>query len=229
MKPVNDESKLTELSDGISDEFITSDDPVFNHNMPPVYKGTVGDLHKEIPAPSADDGSKIREDVSTSSLKKESLSSKITEAVEKLKKTEKVPETPLDKLKSFIEFGSLTKEVEHFGSKWKFKTLDQADRIAMFDEADTMANYAGKMPAIALLTVVYSLEAIDGISVYKTFQDDIQIETFKGNKHAYVVAVRAALKQYMQAFPQNMIDTLYGEIAKLEDEQREALNQIKKS
>lgn len=228
MKPELMNNGINELSDNISDEFITSDDPVFN-NTGHLYKGTIGDLHKELAPPSAEESSKIREEISTSALKKDDITSKISDAISKLKKTEDTPVSPLDKLKLFIEVGALTSEFEMFGTKWKIKTLDQADKIAMYDEAESMAASTGRIPALSLLNVVYALEAVGGVSIYKTFQEDINLDMFKGNKHAYVVAVRAALKQFMLAYPQRMIEALNNKVQELEDEQIKALSELKNS
>jgi hypothetical protein len=114
------------------------------------------------------------------------------------------------------------------GFKWTLKTLDQEDRIAIYDHADIIAAKSGKIPAITLLTVAYSIEALDGVSVYTWFPD-VTIESCNNNKYELVAKVRQYITQYIKSFPDFLIDELYSKILILEDSKKTAMESIKNS
>jgi len=193
--------------------------------IPPVQPSTP--LHLE-PNISGEDRISINTEIETSVLK-EKNSSIVADAVSSLQgKLANVPKSPMDKIKDIIAKGNIQETYEVCGFKWTLKTLDQEDRIAIYDHADIIAAKSGKIPAIALLTVAYSIEALDGASVYTWFPD-VTIESCNNNKYALVAKVRQYVTQYIKSFPDFLIDELYSKILILEDSKKTAMESIKNS
>ena len=193
----------------------------------------IPDLHKEIPAPSVQEGAEKLKDIGTDMLK-QSAYSKISEVVQGLKAEQLTSsatslKSPIDKLKAIISKGVLTKDLQAYGITWTFKTLDQLDKIGLYDDADKYAINSGRVPAIELMAVAYSLEAIDGQSVYSFFPDDITLEKCENNKYLFIAAIRKAIASYLQGFPQTCIAELYKAYCELEAEKEQALSELKNS
>ena len=194
----------------------------------------IPDLHKEMPAPSPQEGADRLEDIGTNMLKQTAYT-KISEVVQNLKAEQLSPaasttlKSPIDKLKSLISKGTLTCDFKAYGITWTFKTLDQADKIGLYDDADKYAANSGRVPAIELMAVAYSLEAIDGQSVYTFFPNEITLEKCENNKYLFIAAIRKAVASYLQGFPQTCISVLYNAYWDLEIDKEKALSELKNS
>lgn len=206
-----------------SDFLIT--DPV-NYNA---QGSSIPDLHKTEELPTPAQVAVINKNVDSKVTAKESIEEKITKDLGLMQsKLAQVPKSPLDKLKSLIERGTLIKTISAFGYNFELRALDQADLIIAFDDADTLASRSGKAPAIKLTLVTQAIESLDGVSIYQWFPD-IKLEDFKDNKLAYAQAVRRALRRYLEPMPDAVIEKLYEEYEQLVFERDQALAEVKNS
>lgn len=193
----------------------------------------IPDLHKLEGVPSANRRAEIAESVMKQfdGLNKvEEFENKIRKDVEEAqkKKFEGVPKSPKDILKSLIAKGEYTKEYELFGQKWTLRALDQNDTLLALEEIkDDYETQSGRLMAMLFGTVVYCIEAINGIPVYQWF-DDIKLSNYK-DRMEYHVAVRKALRLYLEAMPPVVLDAIYDKYTELDLERQEALNELKNS
>lgn len=135
-------------------------------------------------------------------------------------------ESPRDVLKSLIAKGEMSKVYEHFGAKWTLRALDQNDLLLISEDIkDDVNTMAGRMMTTAFLKVVFSIEEINGKSVY-TFFPEIEPTAF-ATRLQYILAVKKSLKVYLESLPPLVTDILFDDLQALEAERDEALLELK--
>lgn len=187
-----------------------------------------GALPEEVPAEFVI-RNKIKKDVdeviTKDSIRSEMYSDAISDVNNKYAAT---PETGLDILKKIITFGDYKEAVELFGYKWTLRALDQMDDLTAIDEMsiDYGSNIAN-MTAYAFNQVVFSIEEIEGQSIYEIFKE---VDRTKFNRKLdYMLAVKRALRTYLLQFPPYAITELHAAYKKVDAKRNEAFDALKKS
>lgn len=144
------------------------------------------------------------------------------------KKFEGRPSHPKDILKQLIAQGEYVEDVQLFGHIWTLRALDQGDQLMSLDEVkDTLETASSRVIAMMFGSVVFSVQAIDGISIYEWF-DEIKITAFNDNME-YHIAVRKAFKKYLEAMPPSVIEVLYEKYMEVDEKRNKALDELKNS
>jgi len=139
------------------------------------------------------------------------------------------PQHPLDVLKSLIVRGEYKEDITLFQQVWTLRALDQSDMLLALDEvSDMLESSVGRLTAVAFAQIVYALEAINGITIYEMFKDTIKPVDYP-NQMSYIIAVKKALRRYLEHFPPVVIDSLYTAYMEVDKKRNEALNQLKNS
>ena len=142
------------------------------------------------------------------------------------KKFEGKPTHPKDVLKQLIAQGEYVEDFRLFGHVWTLRALDQGDQLMSLDEVkDSIETASGRVVAMMFGSVVFSVQAIDGLSIYEWF-DEIKITNFENNME-YHIAIRKAFKKYLEAMPPTVIESLYEKYMELDDKRNEAVNELK--
>ena len=137
-----------------------------------------------------------------------------------------MPKEPKDILKYLIAKGSIEEKVVVADHTWTMRALDQRDLMLIMEQLrDDLDSQTARITAIMFYQVVYSIEAVDGISIYEWFSE-IQEAKFP-NKEAYIVAVKNAIKEYFLHMPNRTIDEFYTKYSEIEDKRSKALEEIK--
>ena len=201
----------------------SSDFPPDNSNFP--------DLHKGPDLPSA----KKRLSIDEEMIKKlqESKATRIDEAIAKdinsiRTKNAGLPVNPLSTLKELIQKGELKETFEMYGITWTMRALDQSDLLFSLDAIkDSLDTSAGRFTALTFAQIVFSIEALNGLSIYEIFPD-IKVTDFK-DEQEYIYAVKIALKKYLTALPPRIIDELYLRYIELDEKRNKAIDDLKNS
>lgn len=144
-------------------------------------------------------------------------------------KFEGIPKTPKDILKSLIAQGEYKETFKMYGQEWTLRALDQGDILISVDEVkDSLTSQSGRIMAVMFGTIVHSLDSINGISVYDWFEE-IRISDYNNNPMEYNIAVRTALRKYLEAMPPAVIDSLYDKYLEVDSRRNEALDKLKNS
>ena len=144
------------------------------------------------------------------------------------KKFQGVATHPKDILKQLIAQGEYVEDVQLFGHSWTLRALDQGDQLMSLDEVkDTLETASSRVIAMMFGAVVFSVQAIDGISIYEWF-DEIKITNFNDNME-YHIAVRKAFKKYLEAMPPSVIEILYEKYLEVDEKRNKALDELKNS
>lgn len=177
--------------------------------------------------PSSSEKTKIKSKVESSM--KESPQDKIKRNVEDLKGRKAIKS--IDAIfKEFITVGQHTQDFEYCGHTFTFRSLDQNDKQEAIDMSNSFGgNTMGNVSAITFALIIFSLDAIDDISVYDMFSDSFTLNTFNNNKYKFELAVRQALRQYIGAFAPQFIDDLYDFYIEVEKAQMENISKLKNS
>lgn len=142
------------------------------------------------------------------------------------KKFEGVATHPKDVLKQLIAQGEYIEDFKLFGHTWTLRALDQGDQLMSLDEVkDTLETASGRVIAMMFGSVVFSVQAIDGVSIYEWF-DEIKITDFKDNME-YHIAVRKAFKKYLEAMPPAIVEMLYEKYMDVDEKRNKALDELK--
>jgi hypothetical protein len=170
-------------------------------------------------------------EMSTSELKQEILDEKISQDIKTARESslnKAFPDSPKDILKQLIAHGEYQEVVEIFGSKWTMRALDQRDLLLAAEMVkDDLSSSTARMSSIIFLQVVFSLEAINGTSIYDCFQD-IKPADYK-TREEYSLAIRVTLKKYLEHVPPQVINMFYDEYKRIEDTRNKALGNLKNS
>lgn len=191
----------------------------------------IPDIHKMEGMPNAARRMEIQQHVNNQLDKVENIETQIKKDVESAqkKKFEGSPKTPKEVLKSLIAKGEYTENFQLFGQTWTLRALDQGDTILSLDEVrDSIETASGRVLALMFGTVTYSIEAINGQPVYEWFEE-IKLSAFNNDRMEYHVAIRKALRKYLEAMPPGVIDTLYEKYLELDSKRAKALEELKNS
>jgi hypothetical protein len=144
------------------------------------------------------------------------------------KKFNSMPNTPKDVLKKLIAHGEYMEDFQVFGVTWTLRAMDQGDTLLMMEEVkDTMISQTGRIIAIMFGTVIYSVQAINGTSIYEWF-DEIKPVKYS-DRMEYHTAVRYAFRKYLEAMPPAIIDELYSKYLEVDAKRILALEELKNS
>ena len=213
------------------DEFLTFNEEAETLTEENINQTTADDLeplHTLEEVPSVKDQKPIKMGADTKVMKQMARDDLISSDISKIRnKMAAVPKSPLDSLKELIAKGSFTKEFDLFGHKWQLRSLDQADYIQIFDESDAMAETSGRFESLKLVSIAYSIEALDGISVYSWFPDDITLEKYKNDRQAFSIAIRRAVRRYLEVSARSLLNTLYEKVQEIEVLQKQTLDELK--
>jgi hypothetical protein len=210
-------------------DFLITDPIVPNTQQTQQMHSSLPDYHTMEEMPTAQQRVQINNKIDTNLIKQDTVEEKLRLDAEALQqKFNPIQKSPIDKLKQLIDKGSLTKDIDAFGLTFSLRALDQSDIICALDEADSMATLSGRLPAIKLCIVTYSIESLDNVSVYDWFPN-IKLLDHANNKFSYANAVRRALRRYLEPMPDSVINTLYKEYEIIEAERDRALSEIKNS
>ena len=169
--------------------------------------------------------------MSTAELKQEILDERIAQDLRSamtLDTSKGLPLNPKDILKHIIAKGEYQETVELFGHKWTIRALDQRDLLMAAEMVkDELSSSTARMSALIFLQVVFSIEAIEGISVYECFKD-VKAADYK-QKEDYGLAVRKSLQKYLEHVPPQVINMFYDEYVRIEGKRNKALENLKNS
>jgi len=191
----------------------------------------IPDLHTTEQLPNAERRAQINQKVDQTMNKIDTVEDRIRRDVAEAQKTkfQGAPKNPKEVLKQLISKGEHTEDFDIFGHKWTLRALDQGDTLLSLDEVkDTLSTQSGRVMSVMFGTIIYSLEAIDDVSVYEWFED-IKLSDFNMNRMEYHVAVRRALRAYLEALPPNVIDILYEKYLEMEERRGAAIEELKNS
>ena len=165
----------------------------------------------------------------TAALKKEIMEEMANEELRDSKPSlEKIPDNPKDALKFLIAKGDFTKTIRMYGSNWTLRALDQRDITLALDNIKMdMESETARMSALMFIQVVYSIEAINGISIYEWFPE-VKRENYN-KKEEYILAVKNQLKVYLEHVPPYVIDSFYTEYSAIENERAKLFAELKNS
>ena len=142
------------------------------------------------------------------------------------KKFEGVASSPKDVLKQLIAVGEYVEDFKLFGHTWTLRALDQGDQLMSLDEIkDSLESASGRVIAMMFNSVVFSVQAIDSVSIYEWFTE-IKITDYKDNME-YHIAVRKAFKKYLEAMPPSVIEILYEKYLEVDEKRNKALDELK--
>jgi len=173
----------------------------------------------------------IRKKVTDEALNKEILNEKIRQDIQNSKNTpvDAKTRTPKEFLKELIAKGEYKEDIEIFGQKWTIRALNQGDIIAAFNDiTDWSITTEGKLNTVLLSQIAFSIEAMNGVSVYEWFSDIVQRNTFATTEE-YKVAVRRVLRRYLEQMPNGVIKQFDVAYAQVEEKRNEAIAELKNS
>jgi len=191
----------------------------------------IPDVHKMEGVPNAARRMEIAQQVDAQMNKVESIDDQIRKDVEAAqnKKFEGTPRTPKEVLKNLIAKGEYSEDFDLFGQKWTLRALDQGDTILSLDEVrDTIETQSGRILALMFGTITFAIEAVNGIPIYEWFEE-LKLADFNNDRMEYHIAVRKALRKYLEAMPPGVIDALYEKYLALEARRAKALEELKNS
>jgi hypothetical protein len=144
------------------------------------------------------------------------------------KKFSAMPNSPRDALKRLIAQGEYMEDVKVFGNTWTLRALDQGDTLLVMEEVkDTISTQTGRIIAIMFGTIIYSVQAINGESIYEWF-DEIKPGKYL-DRMEYHIAVRQAFRKYLEAMPPSIVDELYTKYIEIDAKRVLALEELKNS
>lgn len=191
----------------------------------------IPDLHQTEKIPNSNRREVINQQVDTTMNKMETIDERIQKDIQNAQKTklENMPKDPKEILKSIIAQGEYKEDFRMFGQTWTLRALDEGDTLLALDEVrDTLTTQSGRLLAVMFGTIMYSIEAINGVSIYEWFED-IKLTDYRNDRMEYAVAVRRALRKYLEAMPPTIIDSLYDKYLEIDSRRNEGLEQLKNS
>lgn len=192
---------------------------------------SIPDVHTLESVPNTHRRAEIEQQVDQKFNKIDTLEDKIQRDVQdaQQRKFESVPKSPKDILKHLIAKGEYTENVELFGHTWKIRALDQSDTLLAMDEIkDTIETQSGRIMGLMFGIMIYAIEAVDGISIYEWFED-IKLSDFRNDRMEYHIAVRKALRRYLEALPPAIIEAFYEKYLALEEKRNVGIEELKNS
>ena len=197
--------------------------------MPTEYPHVpVADLEKEDGRPQVQDRAQISnaaQGISITDKIEDKIAKDVQDSQSKFKGMQGAPK---DILKSIIARGEYREDFNLFGVQWTMRALDQGDLLMAIEEVkDTVMTTWGKLTELEFVKTSFSIEAINGVSVYEIF-DEVKLSDYQ-NKMSYILVVKKALQRYLEAFPPTFIDALYEKYSEIDKKRSEALEELKKS
>jgi len=162
-------------------------------------------------------------------LSKEILDEKIRQDIESSKKNKDfgIQASPKDVLKTLISLGDYKEDVIIFKHKWTIKALTQGDFVLAFGDIKD-DSLSGRIPALVLSQIAYSIEACDGTPIYEWFSDIIQRNSYNSAEE-FKIAVRRTFRRYLEKMPNTIIAEFDEAYANIEKKRNEAIAELKKS
>jgi len=173
----------------------------------------------------------VRQRLTDDVLNKEILNEKIRQdvAASKTSPTQKEARTPREFLKLLIAKGEYKEDIDIFGQTWTIRALNQGDIIEAFNDIkDWASTTEGKINTILLSQIAFSIEAMNGVSVYEWFSDVVQRSEFSTTEE-YKLAIRRVLRRYLEQMSNDVIKQFDNAYAIVESKRNEALAELKKS
>lgn len=211
-----------------SEDFLTQKDMA---SQPQATAEDIPDLHHEEKLPNSNrrnDINKHIDSINDPFDKEMMIQQNIRDDIEKARyKYENVPNDPINVLKQLIAKGEYKETFEYLGQKWTIRALDQHDLLLAMEEInDDMDSTAGRITAGMFGQVLYSLEEINGVPIYKMFPD-IKLEDYNGDRQEYFIAIKRALRSYLAALPPAIIENLFTYVSEIEEKRNKALEDLK--
>jgi hypothetical protein len=192
----------------------------------------VPDLHKSTEVPTTHESrEEIRANIPPINLREAILDEQLNQEVASAKiENRNSPidgkTSPKDVLKYLIARGDYQDSFNLYGAKWTMRALDNRDVLLAFDEMkDDIQTQAGRISALMFAQVMYSIEAINGVTLPDWFPE-VKSKDYD-SREAYMVGVRHQLRKYLEHMPSSVIDTLYMEYTKIDTARNKALEEIK--
>lgn len=205
--------------------------PQKTQNTQTISNNEIPDMEKIEGLPSANRRADIKKEVDAKFVGKiNTIEDQIQKDVQDAqnKKFSFMPNSPRDVLKKLIAQGEYMEDFQVFGNTWTLRALDQGDTLLMMEEVkDTMISQTGRIVAIMFGTVIYSVQAINGESIYEWF-DEIKPGKYL-DRMEYHTAVRYAFRKYLEAMPPAIIDELYSKYLEVDAKRILALEELKNS
>ena len=231
--PINSDDFLTgeEMQQTQMPDSIPVTSPPITPNLQQNVNSGVPDLEKMEGTPNVNRRQEINKMVDDKIMTKvasveEQIQKDIQDAQKK--KFEGKAAHPKDILKQLIAKGEYVEDFQLFGHTWTLRALDQGDQLMSLDEVrDTLETASGRVVALMFGSIVFSVQAIDGLSIYEWF-DEIKVTDFKDNME-YHIAVRKAFKKYLEAMPPSVIEILYEKYLDVDEKRNNALDELKNS
>jgi len=184
----------------------------------------IPDLHKEEQMIYANDKRKINAQFDRPILATE----KAQMAADSVRHRMEPITTPQDIFKSLISFGEHRQKIKLYQHTWELRCLDQSDILAASDEVNDYAEgRMGYLTSYTFSKLVYSIESIDGISIYELFSD-ISHKDYS-SKVQYITAVKRALRAWLLALPDVIITDLIDTYLEMESKRAEEIRKLKNS
>ena len=134
--------------------------------------------------------------------------------------------TARDLFKDVINLTNYSEEVKMYRHVWTLRGLDHSDILAAADEVrDTAQGNVGFLTSFTFSKLVYSIEAVDHITIFEIFRD---IDKTKfGKEIDYIMAVKRALRAYLLAMPDLVIDDLITAYTEMELRRNQEIIKLK--
>ena len=221
------------------DDFITNEEipQIPQSQRPNVFKqqnqqSNIPDLHSFDNTSSSENRKNIMKEppISSSQIRDEIIEEKIREDIDSVKKSSSNPvdSSPKNILKRLIAKGDYQETFRLYGDDWTLRALDQRDLLLASEMiTNEVGTDAAKISHIIFAQVLFSVEAINGKSVYEFFSD---IDPIKFNKREeYVFAITIALKTYFEHMSPQIINEFYDKYQIVDQKRNEALEKLKNS
>lgn len=234
MQPLNPPTGLNASITGIDQqapEFLTGEDFQKAASIAPrIPASDIPDLHTEDATPGAARRMDINKTIDTLVSKTATVDETVQRDLDAVRgKYAASPMDPKNILKNMIKKGEYKQDFKLFDHVWTLRALDQQDTLLALDEVrDSLETVMGRTVALTFAYIVYSLEALDGVPIYEWFPE-IKLSDFNNNKMEYILAVKRALKRYMEALPPTIINSLYEKYLEVDDSRNKGLEELKNS
>ncbi len=163
-------------------------------------------------------------------IQREILDQKIIDDIENAKKNPigSDSKTPREVLKSLISRGEYKEDVEILGNVWTMRALSQGDLVLAFNDIkDDTATMVGRVTALGISQIAYSVDRCNGVSIYDWFGDFIKKEDFSSTDE-FRLAVRRTFRRYLEKMASSTIQEFSDAYNRIEKKRNEALLELKK-
>lgn len=127
-----------------------------------------------------------------------------------------------------ITLGDYRENVRMYGHTWTLRGLNHSDILDAADDVrDTAQSNIGFLTSFTFSKLVYSLDAVDGRNIYELLPD-IKYQDYK-TKVDYITAVKRAIRAYLLAMPDLVIDGLIAAYNEMEQRRNAEIVKLKNS